>query len=724
MTVVVPEPVPLEMPDEHPDALTDLLLSVAGAAESLALVGDCLAPTEGAVPHWTGADAGAAASQLRVLRGLSGQCSAAVLSVAGRLSVHSDRLSATRTAVAGLRAEQDDDFAVTWRRLSQLPEWVTAVRTDAPAAQALVEELRAAEEGRRRRHAAVLEELAADAAATARVLADAAGVVGGRGAPGDGDRVTGRLAPALPGWGNPEVAARGRALAQALLDAAPGDLPSLVRGAAPYATQVPFADGLLLGLGVDGLRELLGRLGDTELSLGRPVAELLGRALGSARPTGAADDPIGELLTATCLDPAAFGLDADRVVLGMGVVLAATRPTDGPPMATVVAWGRQMLAREGLQARGASGTRAVDRELPGDASLPHDDPVALVADRLAGAADHEFAAQLLGDRSSWDVLLSRPWNDGGTVLAGLVAAAGAQPGPVGDVAVRAGLEALGVGLGADGNPAHWAVDRATAAVVAPALGSAVAAHADVVAATLWSGVTGAAGASWTDALRGLGYLTLAEGAAVAIHRALIDWCRVLPVPVGAAGPMPLLPAAVLPASYAAVEEYGQRLTYALHGFRMERDAESRARKWDLTVGLLVNFLPGRAGVAGGLIADYAAQALGSDGTWDNGPDRGRHFTRVDAVGETIQALPAEAVDGIPVVAAQAGTGYDRTAAVLGLPKPPASPVSHWWRPLVDAVEPGFTDFHGMGEKTDHELRRLMLQMGFADAVDGTPVGLP
>ena len=667
MTVVVPDPVPLELPEEHAGALVDLMLGVAGAAESLALVGDGLAGMPEAVPHWAGADADAAASQLRALLRLTGECSLAVLSVAGRLSAHSDRLTATRAAVAGLRAEQDDDFAATWRRLGQLPDYVVAVRTGAPEAQALIDDLRTAEEGRRRRHAALLEDLAVDAAATARMLAEAAAVVGGRGAPGDGERVIGHLAPELAGWGTPEITAQGRALAEELLAAPVGELASLVRDAALLDHLACFTDGLLLGLGVDGVRALLGRLGDVELSIGRPVARLLGWALGSASATGAADDPVRALLTATYVDPADFGLDADRVVLGMGVVLAATRVSGELPLSTVVAWGRQMLAREGAQARGVIGTRAVDRELPSDGSLPHDDSVALVVERLAGATDPAFAARLLADRPSWDVLLSRPWDDDGAVLADLVRAAGAASGPVGDHSVRAGLEALGVGVGSDGDPARWTVDRRTAAVLAPALGGAVAAHAGVAAAALVAGIDARSDAR--SALRGLGYLTLDEGAAQQIHRALVDWCGVLPVPVAVTGSA--LPTRIaVSAAYGAVEEYGQRLAYALHGFDMERAARSRARTWNLTVGLLVNLLPGRGGLVGGLAADYAARPLHMDGTWDNGPDRGLHFPRAGG---------------------QAGTGYDRTAALLGHPEPPTSPRWHWWDPLLDSLVPAPTD---------------------------------
>jgi len=378
------------------------------------------------------------------------------------------------------------------------------------------------------------------------------------------------------------------------------------------------------------------------------------------------------------------------VVLGMGMVLAATRSADGPPLCTVLAWGRQMLAREHAQAGTMIGARAIDRDGPTAGSPLRDDPVALVAERLTRADDPDLAAALLGDRLAWAQLLARPWNDGGAALVGLVARGGSAPGAVGDAAVRAGLEALGAGLD-DGDPTDWTVDRRTAAAVAPVLGAALAGHVSVPAGLLWEGVRGEAGPGAADALRGLGYLTLDEGAAVAVYRALAGWSRVQPGPVGAAGPLPLLPEVVVPAAYVAVEEYGQQLAYTLHGYAEKARAERRALGWNITVGFAVTLLPGKGGFVGGILADYLAMWFGTDGTWHNGPDRGLVFDRTDAVGTIVEGRAAEQVDALRAVAAQAGGAYDRTTAVLGVPAPPVSPRSHWWTPIVNAFEPGVDD---------------------------------
>ena len=85
--------------------------------------------------------------------------------------------------------------------------------TGGPEVRAVVEEVEAGEASRRRRHAVLLEDLADDAAATARVLADACAAVGGRGTRGDANRVIAYLAAELPGWGDLELARPGRALA-------------------------------------------------------------------------------------------------------------------------------------------------------------------------------------------------------------------------------------------------------------------------------------------------------------------------------------------------------------------------------------------------------------------------------------------------------------------------------------------------------------------------------
>jgi hypothetical protein len=708
VTVVVPEPLPLDLPPEDPGALAALVRAVAGAADCLATVDGDLSGAASAAPDWLGADAGAAAAQIGAVATLVRGCSAAVLAAAGRVSAHAEVVTAARHAIAALRAEQAEDFAATWARLSHLDDLGTAVRTDAPEAVALVEDLRLAEEARRRAHAALLEDVAADGAGTARLLAESSAVVGGRGAPGDTTRVVAFLAAELPGWGDQELTARGLAFAQALDDGLGArELAAAARAAAPYAGQASFATALLLGLGLDGIREMLCRLGDSDLSTGPAVVLLLARAFACGRTTGAAYDPVAELLTAGYVDPADPGVAADQVVLGMGMVLAATRAADGPPLRTVAAWGQQMLAREHAKSGTFVGGRAVDRNGPRDGSPPRDDPVALVAERLACAEDPDFAAALLGDRLAWTELLARPWDDGGAALVGLVARGAGAPGHVGDVAVRAALEALGTGLD-DGDPTDWRVDRRTAAAVAPVLGPALAGHVSVAAEVLWEGVRGQAGAGAADALRGLGYLTLDEGAAVAVYRALAGWSRVQPRPVGDGGPPPLLPGVVVPAAFVAVEEYGQRLAYALHGYAEKASAERRALIWNLTVGLAVNVLPERAGMAGGIAADYLAMRAGTDGTWDNGPDRGLVFARADAVATVSDGRARDELSAVREVAGQAGSAYDRTARVLGVPEPPESPVSHWWTPLANAVESGPDELlrkhHGLG-RPEHDSDR-------------------
>ena len=95
------------------------------------------------------------------------------------------------------------------------------VMTGGAEVRAIVQEIEAGEASRRRRHTALLEELQDDAAATARVLADSCAVVGGRGRPGDASRVVAYLAAQLPGWGDLELARRGRAPAGRLTGGTP-----------------------------------------------------------------------------------------------------------------------------------------------------------------------------------------------------------------------------------------------------------------------------------------------------------------------------------------------------------------------------------------------------------------------------------------------------------------------------------------------------------------------
>jgi hypothetical protein len=675
MTTTVPAPVPLEMPPGDVEALDELAQEVRAAAFRLAGLGDRLAGPAAAAPGWVGDDATAAVTQMATVAGLARDCSAAVLSAAGRLSAHAERLQEARRGVGRLRAEQDEDFRAARAGLGSLRFSELMVMADAPEAVAIVAEFEAAEAARRRRHAVLLAEVADDAAATSRALAQYCGVVGGRGARGDADRVVAHLAAALPGWGDAELTARGRALALALVTGSltPEQREARAEGVADFSGMQAFADAFLVGLGADGVAGLLGFLGYNALTSTSAVARLLASAFAAAGPGGGPGDPLGEVVAAVYVRADDGYGASDVVAAGMAAVLAASASIGRTLRPDVlVEWGRQMLARERAQGLPAGGGAM--------------DPLALVAQGLADVGGSGPALALLGAPRAWDTLLARFWTDGAVALGNLIDVAASGPGEDGAAVVRSGLEALGAGL-ADGDPVDWTVSPLTAAAVAPALGRAVAAHVEVAADALGVGVDGRMTAVRGRVLRGLGYLTLDRGAAAAVESALSSWARVRPGTLDGTSPLHPLPAVAVPSAYLAVEEYGQRLSYAMHGFDERRAAEGKQALWDGTIGLAVGLVPGRGGIVGGVLEGYAAIALGTDGTWDNGPDRGMVFDRSKAAGAALTNLPPESAVAAGAVARQAAAAFDRTLRALQVPEPPTSPESDWLAPIQDAMGP-------------------------------------
>lgn len=682
MSVVLPRQVPLEPPPEREFAVRGAVEAVAAAAHRLALVVDVLRGPSGRAPRWQGADAVAAAGETAAVARLTGGLVESLVTAAGRLSAHAALLGEAHRSVAVLRAEQDDDFAAAWGRVARLlPDPATAMRTGSPEAVALVEDLRVAEDARRRRHAALLEDVDDDARGTAEVLARVSGVLGGTGRSGDEARVVAHLAALLPEWGDAELTDRGRALADAWRLADDRGREALAAAALPHASVPAFASALLAGLGPSGVEDLFFLLGDGELPA---VAAVLAAAFGAAVTSGRRADPVREVLEARYVDPEQAGSTADVVVLGMGAVLAAglDGPGRGPAPSVVLDWGRQMLAREVVQASSGWGPRALDRA--GDtAGDPPADPLLLVARDLARADDPAHAAALLGEHAVWDQLLARTWDDGARGLAELVARAADDPGPVGQSAVRTGLEVLGTGL-EDHDPDGWRVDRGTARAIAPALAGGLAAHVTVAVDSLWIGVTGPAAAEHAAAARGLGLLTLEPAATAVLADALHGWAREDLARHGAAldGSAPV-PAVAVPSAFLAAQEYGHDLDRALDGFAARDDAERHALGWDLAVGW-IGQLPGPLGVAGGLVDGYGALVLGVDGTWDVPPDTGPLREAEDAVADGRDALGPVGSGSPQDLARQARAAFDRAAAVLGEPLPPESPESDWLAPLLDA----------------------------------------
>jgi hypothetical protein len=696
MTATLPPRVPLEPPPGDPAALGDLEARVAGAAFCLAVLDTSLTGSAGSATNWHGDDAAAAAGAVATVTALAREAAAALFTAAGRLATHQERLLEARRRIGALVAEQEDDYAAAWAQLGALPDPVTAMRAGAPAAVAVVEGLEAAEAARRREHATVLEEVAVDATATSRVLAGCSAVVGGTGRSGDASRAVAHLALALPAWGAVELAARGRALAEEWQLAAPDEREAVAQEAAAYAAAPAFAEAFLAGLGPLGVENTLVALGDGGLPSDSAVAAVLAWALGAASRSGGAVDPVGEVLDARYVAPDDTSTNPDVIALGMGAVLAAglSGRSSGPAPGTVLAWGRQLLAREQAMSADPIGARAVDRaNAPTDVMDPID-PLALVADTLARTEDPAFAAALLGGPQAWDGLLARSWDDGAASLSGLVERAAVDSEPAGEAAVRAGLIALGTGL-EDGDPDGWTVQRETAAAVAPALGAAVAAHVAVAVDVLWAGVDAPGDTPRTDAMRGLGMVTLDRGAAAVVGEALFDWARAEIAAGTVIDPSAPAPAVAVPSAYLAVQEYGQRLDHTLDAFEARAAAQRRALGWDLTVGL-VGYLPGMAGNVGGVIEGYAAIALDMDGTWDNGVDRGLVFDGGTAADASRADLGPAAAAEAREVARQARIAFHRTAAVLGDPTPPESPPVDYLGPLFDALLPGPDDLRRPG----------------------------
>jgi hypothetical protein len=699
MTVFLPPPVPLDMPPGDPAGLADLARTAARASFRMALLDGHLTGPAAAAPGWLGDDAEAAVVQLRRLGELVREGSAALDAAAQRVSLHHERLLSVRSFVTALREHQEADFAVAEYQLARLvdPAAQMSSATEDLQAVAVVEELAAAEGGRRRQHAAAIEEFAQDAAGTAHALAEASAVFGGTGSREDAGRAVAYLAAELPGWGDAELRGRGRALAESFtgLLLSPRERDALAREAVPYAGSDAFAGALLRGMGVDGIRETLSLLGDGVLPAGNALARLLGRALGAAQSTGA-HDPVSVVLDATYVDRDDYGVEPDLIALGIGVVLASVGPSvsGGPPPATVVGWGRQILARERELGSGLTQTRAVDRAYPlSDAMVPFD-PMAMVARNLARVPDPGYAAALLGDTSTWSQLLARTWDDG-VSFGDLVRRAADDPGPAGQTSVRSGLQALGTGLGDHGDPARWTVDQDTAAAVAPALGAALAGHVSVAVAELGVGVDTESAAGSDDALRGLGYLTLDRDAAADIGSALVAWARSQVTALEGTAPEVPVPALAIPSAYLAVREYGQRLAHAIEGFQMQQHAEQRELGWNWTVGLLATFARGPVGAVVGAVEGPVAAAFGFDGTWPQGVDHGLRFDREDAVRIARGIAGPELAAEQEAVDRQARAAFDRTIRYLGRQVPPSSPPHDLAGDMLDVL---LDTRHGMGAR--------------------------
>jgi hypothetical protein len=682
MTVVLPDPVPLDLPAENLAAVEDLVRQVALAGYRQGVVGDGLSGPAASAPGWLGDDARAAAAQVVAVLDLVRSCQGALLTVATRVRAHGELLAETRATITRLRSDQHSDFAAAWGRLAALPNYVQAALTDAPEMQAIADEVRSADQARRNRHAVLIDELAADAAATARVLAESSAAVGGRAQRGDTNTVIVSLAARLPGWGDEELAARGRALAARLLGT-PLDGAGLDASAADtvlFADRPAFAEAFLVALGPKGVRALLRTLGGPLLGPVNSLSQVLATAMATAATAGWS--AVDQVLHARYLAPSAEVNDA--VAGGMAaVLLAGSRgPSGGVPTETVAEWARQLTLYE--HARSAYGSIVT----PMGWGYPLNDPLGVAVSILATRHAVDSSAQLLADPVVWQTVLAHIWGDGGVGLSGVIAAAGQAPGEAGDAAIRAGLTVIGDGLPL-GDPVHWTVNRATVGQIKAALGTALAGHLDVAFGAMSAAVGGWITDSDRALLRGLGTVSLDCAAVLAIGQALAVRSMAYVLSPSTRRPALALPVVLAPAAWTAVQQYGRMLDYTLDGYEKKADAEARATLYQGSYGQLAH-LPGWIGPVAGIAVAYGARALDADGTWN---DHTPQAPALDAGDAMAAVTSASGIAGPYTQSAADRTEqvYDRTQEALGIPVPPASPVIPFLQPLWDQMGFGIWD---------------------------------
>jgi hypothetical protein len=674
---VLPLPEPLEQPPGDPQALVDVAADMTAAARRLE---DLAAEVGGAparVPGWRGADAEAATARTAAVAGVSARAAEGLRTAAARLIEHADRWQEVRGRVQALRAEQDEDYAVA--RIRVATPFDPCVWGVEGADMAVLEALETTEENRRRVHASLLADLAADTAATERALAAAtAGIDGGAGSAAR-SRVLVHLTAEFPAWARTELAHRGRTFAGRFLHdtLTPEEIEELATEAAALALLPGFAAGFFAAAGLAGTAVLFESIGTGRAPADGVFAGLLVRVLSGLDRDGGGVAGLAGLLAAD--GPAA---ESDALVAGVAAVLAlaAQREAAGPPPGVLLSWGRDLLARERVVGgRPGIGVR------PAGMSPTTADPVALVARGLISQRAAGEAVQLLREDGAWAGLLHRAWDDGGALLGELVQLAGTATtaGPI----LRRGLEELGTGLHG-GRPDGWVVDATVVRSVAPAFASALGAHVAELVDLLMVGVNGNASDEAARALQGLGYLSVDPSAATAIEAALRDWRGVQPGGLDPRGGEVALPAVAVPAAFFAVREFGQRLLFVLDYVEKKEDAERRERIWDATVGVAAQFAGGRRPLLGqfvGALEAVLARAVGWDGRFETGTDRGLRFDAGSAATEVLGYVDPADESLAAAVAREAVMGFMRAAEIVRVEVPPESPGETWRETVLEGA---------------------------------------
>ena len=366
----------------------------------------------------------------------------------------------------------------------------------------------------------LLEELADDAAATARVLAGAAGRWAARGGPataGGCSPTWRRSCPAGATRSWPAAGARWPTRCPRPADARRSGSGS-PRTRRTWRRTPPSPTACSAGWASEAFGQLLDSLGQAARRPRQPAGGGAGGALGAAVPAGGPTTASRPSWGPPTSVPTTATGAAGGAAAGMAAVLSAG--SGAPRRRSAAGDGRGVGAA--AAAPGARRRACRPDPSPGHAvARGRVDPSALAVGILARGGEPEAAAALLGDERVWEALLVRFWGDGGTALGELVAEAGARRRPGrGTTPCARGWRPSAPGSSRV-TRRDWTVTRDVVAAVAPALGrrwpptSAVAADA-----ARRAGGRRRCGRTTEGLVRGSGYLTVDRQAAAAVEGAL------------------------------------------------------------------------------------------------------------------------------------------------------------------------------------------------------------
>ena len=160
-----------------------------------------------------------------------------------------------------------------------------------------------------------------------------------------------------------------------------------------------------------------------------------------------------------------------------------------------------------------------------------------------------------------------------------------------------------------------------------------------------------------------------------------------------------------------MQEYGQRLAYALDGFELKEEAENGRRggtgREDSCSKASPTCPSSPSLPLADLVGAYAPVLLDLDGTFEQQPDRGLRYSAGVAGADALATLPPDLAARADAVRAQSEASYRRAAGRLGNPMAPTSPENDWVPPALELAGGGLADVatDELGDRARREAAR-------------------